>query len=141
MSYGYDLISCNDNYGNFDENYYMEMSKPPMKTESFDNVINTLMTGDDEEKQQLLQKQCIQSKNINNYLNMQNNYLKQLIEKKNNEISVMNNQLYLLYILLFISIILIISQKISYANLQQLYEILRLSKPDPNAPVPIERRF
>lgn len=49
----------------------------------------------------------------------------------------MNNQLYLLYFLLFISIMLIIMQKVSYANLQQLFEIIKLNSKyyDPNAPI------
>jgi hypothetical protein len=49
----------------------------------------------------------------------------------------MNNQLYLLYVLLFISIILIIMQKVSFGNLQQLFEIVKLNKKfyDPSAPI------
>ena len=138
MSFGYDMISYDDNYGSFDENYYMEMSKPPMKTESFDNVIDNLMSMEDSEKQKILQQRYGDSIRMNNYLNASNNHLKKIITKKNNEMLTMNNQLYLLYILLFISVILVISQKISYANLQQLYEILRMGRanPDLGAPLP-----
>ena len=137
MSFGYDMISYDDNYGSFDENYYMEMSKPPMKTESFDNVIDNLMSMEDSEKQEMIKNQYIESIKMNNYLNAKNNNLRNIIAKKNNDISIMNNQLYLLYILLFISVILVISQKISYANLQQLYEILRMGRANPDLGAPI----
>lgn len=137
MSFGYDMISYDDNYGSFDENYYMEMSKRPMKTESFDNVINNLMTMDDNAKQQLIQRQYSESIRMNEYLNAKNQNMQRVIAKKNNDINAMNNQLYLLYILLFISIILVISQKISYANLQQLYEIIRLNRANPDLMAPI----
>lgn len=137
MSFGYDMISYDDNYGSFDENYYMEMSRQPMKTESFDNVINDLMTIDDGAKQKLIQRQYSESIRMNEYLNAKNQSMQRVIAKKNNEIQTMNNQLYLLYILLFISIILVISQKISYANLQQLYEIIRLNRANPDLMAPI----
>lgn len=137
MSFGYDMISYDDNYGSFDENYYMEMSRQPMKTESFDNVINDLMTIDDSAKQKLIQRQYSESIRMNEYLNAKNQSMQRVIAKKNNEIQTMNNQLYLLYILLFISIILVISQKISYANLQQLYEIIRLNRANPDLMAPI----
>ena len=124
-------------YGNFDENYYLEMSRPPMKTESFDNTIDSLMALEDGEKQQVLQKRYSESMQMNNYLTSKNNHLKHVISKKNDDLSSMTNQLYLLYILLFVSIILIISQKISYTNLQQLYEIIRHNRryPDIGAPI------
>lgn len=141
MSFGYDMISYDDNYGSFDENYYMEMSRQPMKTESFDNVINDLMTTDDGAKQQMIQRQYLESVRMNEYLNARNQHMQRVIAKKNNEIQTMNNQLYLLYILLFISIILVISQKISYANLQQLYEIIRLNKANPDLNAPISSAF
>lgn len=137
MSFGYDMISYDDNYGSFDENYYMEMSRQPVKKESFDNVISDLMSISDNEKQRMIQRQCIESVRMNEYLNAQNQNLKRVVSKKNNDINTMNNQLYLLYILLFISIILVISQKISYANLQQLYEIIRLNRENPDLRAPI----
>ena len=124
-------------YGNFDENYYLEMSRPPMKTESFDNTIDSLMALEDSEKQQVLQQRYTESMQMNHYLNSKNNHLKNAILKKNEELISMNNQLYLLYILLFVSIILVISQKMSYTNLQQLYEIIKHNRryPDINAPI------
>jgi len=135
MSYGYDMISYDDNYGTFDENYYTEMSRPPIRIATFENKISDLLS--DDENTQKLKMNYVETVKINNYLNSKNEYLKHVIAKKNNDLNTMNNQLYLLYVLLFISVILVISQKISYANLQQLYEILRLSSkyPDNSAPL------
>lgn len=75
--------------------------------------------------------------NINRYLYSANQNLKHILKKKDEEISYITNQLYLLYVLLFISIILIIMQKVSFGNLQQLFEILKLNMkyPDLSAPV------
>lgn len=136
--YGYDSVSFdNTQFGSFDENYYLEMSKPP-KVENFDNVINDLITTEDNCKiNDNLKNQYIEGININRYLYSSNQHLKLIIKKKDEEMLYMNNQLYLLYILLFISIILIIMQKISFSNLQQLFEIIKLNKKfyDPSAPI------
>ena len=105
-------------------------------TNSFNiSLISDLLS--DDENTQKLKMNYVETVKINNYLNSKNEYLKHVIAKKNNDLNTMNNQLYLLYVLLFISVILVISQKISYANLQQLYEILRLSSkyPDNSAPL------
>ena len=136
--YGYDSVSFNDTqFGSFDENYYLEMSKPP-KVENFDNVINDLITTEDNCKiNGDLKKQYIEGININRYLYSSNQHLKYIIKKKEDTILYMNNQLYLLYILLFISIIFIIIQKFSFSNLKQLFEIVKLNKKyyDPTAPI------
>lgn len=135
--YGYDSISFDDNYSSFDENYYLEMSKPP-KVENFDNVVNELIqTEDNCTINNNLKQKYIEEKNINRYLYSSNQQLKYMVNKKDEEIQYITNQLYLLYVLLFISIILIIMQKVSFGNLQQLFEILKLNVkyPDLNAPV------
>lgn len=136
--YGYDSVSFDDNqFGNFDENYYLEMSKPP-KVENFDNIINDLITTEDNcTINDNLKNKYVEGININRYLYSSNQHLKHMIQKKNEEILSMNNQLYLLYVLLFISIILIIMQKVSFGNLQQLFEIIKLNSKyyDPSAPV------
>ena len=136
--YGYDSVSFNDTqFGSFDENYYLEMSKPP-KVENFDNVINDLITTEDNCKiNGDLKKQYIEGININRYLYSSNQHLKYIIKKKEDTILYMNNQLYLLYILLFISIIFIIIQKFTFSNLKQLFEIVKLNKKyyDPTAPI------
>lgn len=136
--YGYDSISFDDsNYNQFDENYYLEMSKPP-KVENFENVINDLITTEDISKiDSNLKKQYIEGININRYLYSSNKHLKNIIKKKEIEIEQMSNQLYFLYFILFISIILLIIQKSSYGNLQQLFEIIKLNRKyyDPNAPI------
>jgi hypothetical protein len=137
--YGYDAINFNgDQFGSFDENYYLEMSKPPTKIESFDNVINHLMTTEDNNAtNEYIKSKYMEGININRYLNSSCHHLKEKSKKQDEEILYMNNQLYLLYILLFISIILIIIQKISFGNLQQLYEILRLNIKNPDLSAPI----
>lgn len=136
--YGYDSVSFDDNqFENFDENYYLEMSKP-QKIENFDNVINDLITTEDNCKiNDNLKNQYIEGININRYLYSSNQHLKHIIKKKDEEMLSMNNQLYLLYVLLFISIILIIMQKVSFGNLQQLFEIIKLNSKyyDPRAPI------
>ena len=136
--YGYDSVSFDDNqFGSFDENYYLEMSKPP-KVENFDNIINDLITTEDNcTINDNLKNKYVEGININRYLYSSNQHLKHMIQKKNEEILSMNNQLYLLYVLLFISIILIIMQKVSFGNLQQLFEIIKLNSKyyDPSAPV------
>lgn len=136
--YGYDSISFDNNqFGGFDENYYLEMSKPP-KVESFDNVINELITTEDNcTINENLKQQYLEGIHINRYLYSSNQQLKHIIKKKDDEMMYMNNQLYLLYFLLFISIMLIIMQKVSYANLQQLFEIVKLNSKyyDPSAPI------
>ena len=136
--YSYNSVSFdNTQFRSFDENYYLEMSKPP-KVENFDNVINDLITTEDNCKiNDNLKNQYIEGININRYLYSSNQHLKLIIKKKDEEMLYMNNQLYLLYILLFISIILIIMQKISFSNLQQLFEIIKLNKKfyDPSAPI------
>jgi hypothetical protein len=140
--YGYDSVSFDNTHygsfnGNFDENYYLEMSKPP-KVENFDNVINDLITTEDNSTiNNDLKAKYIEGININRYLYSSNQHLKYIIKKKDEEILYMNNQLYLLYVLLFISIILIIMQKVSFSNLQQLFEIVKLNKIyyDPAAPI------
>ena len=138
--YGYDSISFDDsNYNQFDENYYLEMSKPP-KTENFENVINDLMMTEDNSKiDNDLKKQYIEGININRYLYSSNKYLKNIIKKKDAEIEQISNQLYFLYFILFISIILLIIQKSSYGNLQQLFEIVKLNRKyyDPSAPMSV----
>ena len=136
--YGYDSVSFDDNqFGSFDENYYLEMSKPP-KVENFDNIINDLITTEDNcTINDNLKNKYVEGININRYLYSSNQHLKHIIKKKNEEMLSMNNQLYLLYVLLFISIILIIMQKVSFGNLQQLFEIIKLNSKyyDPTAPV------
>ena len=136
--YGYDSVSFdNTQFGSFDENYYLEMSKPP-KAENFDNVINDLITTEDNcQINNTLKNQYLEGIGINRYLYSSNQHLKNIIKKKDDEILYMNNQLYLLYVLLFISIILIIMQKVSFCNLQQLFEIVKLNKKfyDPSAPI------
>ena len=136
--YGYDSVSFDDNqFGNFDENYYLEMSMPP-KVENFDNIINDLITTEDNcTINDNLKNKYVEGININRYLYSSNQHLKHIIKKKNEEMLSMNNQLYLLYVLLFISIILIIMQKVSFGNLQQLFEIIKLNSKyyDPSAPV------
>ncbi len=84
-----------------------------------------------------LKNKYVEGININRYLYSSNQHLKNIIKKKNEEMLSMNNQLYLLYVLLFISIILIIMQKVSFGNLQQLFEIIKLNSKyyDPTAPV------
>lgn len=44
--YGYDSVNFDNDFLSFDENYYLEMSKPK-KIESFDNVVNELIQEED----------------------------------------------------------------------------------------------
>jgi len=135
--YGYDSVNFDNDFLSFDENYYLEMSKPK-KIESFDNVVNELIQEEDNcTINENLKKKYMEGININRYLYSANQNLKHILKKKDEEISYITNQLYLLYVLLFISIILIIMQKVSFGNLQQLFEILKLNMkyPDLSAPV------
>jgi hypothetical protein len=135
--YGYDSVNFDNDYLSFDENYYLEMSKPK-KIESFDNVVNELIQEEDNcTINAQLKTKYMEGININRYLYSANQNLKHLLKKKDEEISYITNQLYLLYILLFISIILIIMQKVSFGNLQQLYEILKLNMKYPDLSAPI----
>jgi hypothetical protein len=135
--YGYDSVNFDNDYLSFDENYYLEMSKPK-KIESFDNVVNELIQEEDNcTINEQLKTKYMEGININRYLYSANQNLKHLLKKKDEEISYITNQLYLLYILLFISIILIIMQKVSFGNLQQLYEILKLNMKYPDLSAPI----
>ena len=81
--YGYDSISFDNNqFGGFDENYYLEMSKPP-KVESFDNVINELITTEDNcTINENLKQQYLEGIHINRYLYSSNQQLKHIIKKK-----------------------------------------------------------
>lgn len=128
--------------GNFDENYYLELSKPPIKSSSFANVVDDLLASEEHsQNNSLLKSQFIESAQLNNHLQSRCNHYRYIIKKNNDELNTLNNQLYILYVLIFIAILLIITQKISYANLEQIYKIVRLNKKfyDPNAPVAVEK--
>ena len=77
--YGYDAINFNGGqFNSFDENYYLEMSKPPTKIESFDNVINHLMTTEDNNAtNDYIKSKYMEGININRYLNSSCHNLKE----------------------------------------------------------------
>lgn len=137
--YGYDSFQFEDN--SFDESFYLESIKPLTNVENFDNVIDDLVQGrsntENTESNMFLKNKYIETLNSTKYLSASCDKLKKIISHKYDENYYLKNQLYIFYILLFISILVIISQKISCNNLKQIIYILKLNSKslDPNAPV------
>lgn len=138
MAYGYDAFNFEDDF--FDESFYLESMKPLTNVENFDNVINDLVHDNTQttntESNIFLKNKYIDSLNEGRYLSLSCNKYKKIIDHKYEENYYLKNQLHIFYILLFISILVIISQKINCNNLKQLIYILKLNSKslDPNAP-------
>ena len=145
--YGYDSFSFDDN--TFDESYYLETLKPIAKVENFDNVIDGIMNNVNEanaksNNENNIDINNIKGKYINNlnttkYLSSTCNKYKKIIKDKFDENYYLKNQINIFYFLLFISILVIISQKISCNNLHQIIYILKLNSKsiDTGAPLSI----
>jgi len=149
--YGYDYYTSNDSIG-FDESYYTEMTKPLFKKESFDNMIDSIIDFNIHDVQLNAKKSETEKNNMNSenddlknrLLNTSNHFTqtcgkyKHLLKQKYHETMQLNNQLTMFYLLLFISILLIIYQKMSINNLKQLVYIMRINTKygyDINAPI------
>lgn len=139
MSYGYDSFHFEDN--SFDESFYLESVKPLANIENFDNVIDNLVQNKEytsnTESNMFLKNKYIDTLNTTKHLSSSCDKYKKIIKYKYDENYYLNNQLYIFYVLLFISILVIIFQKISCNNLKQIIYILKLNSKslDPNAPV------
>lgn len=139
--YGYDSFRFEDD--SFDEAFYLESVKPLTNVENFDNVIDDLVQNksytENTESNIFLKNKYIESLNSTKYLGASCDKYKKIINHKYNENYYLTNQLYVFYVLLFISILVIISQKISCNNLKQIIYILKLNSKslDPNAPARI----
>jgi hypothetical protein len=131
--YGYDYFTIPSDL-NYDESFYTETIKPLKQKENFDNEINNILLDDDEldptkrnymnkfylnkilsDKQSLLE-------NISNKCE----YYKKLSYHKYKEAADLKNQMFVFYILLFISIIIIIYQKMSLNNMKNILYILEI---------------
>ena len=143
--YGYDSFSFDDN--TFDESYYLETLKPITKVENFDNIIDGIMNSANDANIKAsnenninidnLKDRYINNLNTTKYLSSTCNKYKKIIKDKFDENYYLKNQLHIFYFLLFISILVIISQKISCNNLHQIIYILKLNSgmPDLSAPI------
>ena len=136
--YGYDSFKFEDD--SFDESFYLESVKPLTNIENFDNVVDDLMQNkeftESTESNMFLKKKYIETLNSTKYLSSTCDKYKKIINFKYDENYYLKNQLYIFYILLFVSILVIASQKISCNNLKQIIYILKLNSKsiDPEAP-------
>jgi hypothetical protein len=137
--YGYDSFKFDDD--SFDESFYLESVKPLTSVENFDNVVDDLIQNKDftesTESNMFLKNKYIETLNSTKYLSATCDKYKKIINFKYDENYYLKNQLYIFYILLFVSILVIASQKISCNNLRQIIYILKLNNKniDPNAPI------
>jgi hypothetical protein len=137
--YGYDSFTFEDD--SFDESFYLESVRPLTSVENFDNAIDDLIQNkeftENSESNMFLKKKYIETLNSTKYLSTTCDKYKKIINFKYDENYYLKNQLYIFYILLFVSILVIASQKISCNNLRQVIYILKLNSKsiDPNAPV------
>ena len=136
--YGYDSFNFEDE--SFDESFYLESMKPLNNVENFDNLIDDLVKNrpvESTESNLFLKDKYIGTLNTNKYLSSSCDKYKKIINHKYDENFYLKNQLYIFYVLLFISILVIISQKISCNNLKQIIYILKLNSKslDPHAPI------
>lgn len=123
-SYGYDYYIPNDSL-EFDDSYYLETVKPYNKIENFDNDIEYLLSNEDE-KNISVYKSLLEKKNdLCNVIYNRYNKCKQLVQKQFEENKMLNNQIYMFYIFLFIAIMVIIFQRININNLQQIIYLLK----------------
>ncbi len=138
MSYGYDSFRFEDD--SFDESFYLESIKPLTNVENFDNMIDALVQDksytENTESNIFLKNKYIETLNSTKYLSSSCDKYKKIIKYKYDENYYLKNQLYIFYVLLFISILVIMSQKITCNNLKQIIYILKLNSKslDPNAP-------
>jgi hypothetical protein len=137
--YGYDSFKFVDD--SFDESFYLESVRPLTNIENFDNVVDDLIQNkeftESTESNMFLKNKYIETLNSTKYLSATCDKYKKIINLKYDENCYLKNQLYIFYILLFVSILVIASQKISCNNLKQIIYILKLNSKsiDPNAPI------
>lgn len=137
--YGYDSFQFEDN--SFDESFYLESIKPLTNVENFDNLIDDLIQNksstENTESNMFLKNKYIETLSATKYLSSSCDKYKKILKHTYDENYYLKNQLYVFYVLLFISILVIMSQKISCNNLKQIIYILKLNSKslDPNAPV------
>jgi hypothetical protein len=137
--YGYDSFKFEDD--SFDESFYLESVKPLTNVENFDNLVDDLIqnnsSSESTESNIFLKNKYIDTLNSTKYLSATCDKYKKIISFKYDENYYLKNQLFIFYILIFISIMVIVSQKISCNNLKQLIYILKINNKsfDPNAPV------
>jgi hypothetical protein len=137
--YGYDSFKFVDD--SFDESFYLESVRPLTNIENFDNVVDDLIQNkeftESTESNMFLKNKYIETLNSTKYLSATCDKYKKIINLKYDENYYLKNQLYIFYILLFVSILVIASQKISCNNLKQIIYILKLNSKniDPNAPI------
>jgi hypothetical protein len=137
--YGYDYFNGSDLI-DYDESFYTEMMKPMKTKENFENEIDEIL--EEIEPQQYnksnYMQQYINKKNvILNNLNNQCKYYKHALRQKYNEVLEKNNQLFMFYIIIFISILIIVYQKISMQtmtskleNMKNLIYVLKMALTD-----------
>lgn len=132
--YGYDYFTIPEAL-NYDESFYTETIKPLKKKENFDNEINNILFDDDElenPKRNYMNKLYL-NKIFNDKQNLLENisnkceYYKKLAYHKYRETVELKNQIFVFYILLFISIIIIIYQKMSLNNMKNILYILEVA--------------
>lgn len=128
--YGYDYYQPLE-LQEYDESFYTEMMGPLKSKENFDNEIDDILEeiepNDYNNKKYNLQHYLLKRNEIYNKVSNQCNHYKLLLKHKYKELYEKNNQLFMFYILLFISIIIIIYQKISIQNMSNLIYILKMS--------------
>jgi hypothetical protein len=128
--YGYDYYQPLE-LQEYDESFYTEMMGPLKSKENFDNEIDDILEEIEpnayNNKRYNLQNYLLKRNEIYNKVSNQCNHYKVLLSRKYKELYEKNNQLFMFYILLFISIIIIIYQKISIQNMSNLIYILKMS--------------
>lgn len=120
--FGYDYFQYADSL-NYDDEFYTEMMKPVNRKENFNNEINDILDEincnemNNSNNNDSMQRYMYKQRSTMNQLNNNCEYYKFLLRKKYKEVIEKNNQIFIFYILLFISIIIIIYQKISLMNI------------------------
>lgn len=133
--YGYDYFTIPNDL-NYNESFYTETIKPLKQKENFDNEINNILL-DDEDDLENPKKNYMNRLYLNKILsdkqslfdNISNKcqYYKKLSYHKYKEAADLKNQMFVFYILLFISIIIIIYQKMSINNMKNILYILEIA--------------
>jgi len=131
--YGYDYYTIPDEF-TYDESFYKETIKPLKKKENFENEINNILFDDEEDDSRksymnklYLNKILNDKQNILEDLSNKCQYYKKLAYNKYRETIDLKNQIFIFYILLFISIVIIIYQKMNITNMKNILYILEIA--------------
>ena len=113
-AYGYDTFVLDDT---FDESFYTETANSLGHREQINNKVESLISGGEDS---LISCACDElKKTCDKY--------QYILKNKFDEIALLKNKEFIFYILLFIAICIILSQRMTNNNLQQLIYILKLN--------------